>query len=79
MHTHIAVSNEDNKVIAVVKLGDKFKERLAIAISEETGELVGSHQFILPSSPEMIRESSEIEAALEDANYVYYLTPTWEY
>jgi hypothetical protein len=79
MHTHIAVINEDNKVIAVVKLGDQFKERLATAISDEGGGYVHPDQFTLPTSPEMIRESSEIYVSLEGKNYPYHLSPTWEY
>lgn len=80
MHTHIAVINEDNKVLAVVKLGDKFKERLATAISEETGEKITVDQFMLPApSAEMIRTQMQMDITLEDYEPTYYLGPTWEY
>jgi hypothetical protein len=80
MHSHIAVINEDNKVIAVVKLGDQFKERLATAISEETGELLFVDQFMLPEpSAEMIRYQAQLEVSLEGYRPTLYLAPTWEY
>ena len=76
MHTHIAVINEDNKVIAVVKLGDQFKERLAKAISDETGELLTVNEFMIPEpSAEMIRTQAHMDTPID----TFYLAPTWEY
>jgi hypothetical protein len=77
MHSHIAVINEDNKVIAVVKLGDQFMERLNGAISDETGEEADVYLPREAPSPELIR--FQVEVLLNEGSRALYLAPTWEY
>lgn len=80
MHTHIAVTDADNKVVAVLRLGLLFLKRLERAISEESGEEVG--EIVLPRetpSPELIRFQVQIEVPFPNRNQIFYLAPTWEY
>lgn len=80
MHTHIAVIDTDNKVVAVVKLGLLFLKRLERAISEEIGEEVG--EVVLPRetpSPELVRFQVQIEVPFPNGDQIFYLAPTWEY
>lgn len=73
-HTHYALLNEDNDVVAVV-VRENFKARVVKAIEDETGSLI--ENLDLQEADYM---NYKVKADLEDGfKYEGILRPTWEY
>lgn len=73
-HTHYALINEDNDVVAVL-VRDNFKGRAIKAIEDETDNEVQSIEI-----DETDYFNFKVKAKLnDDFEYVAILRPTWEY
>jgi hypothetical protein len=73
-HTHYALINEDNDVVAVIRR-PYLDEYLSDAIAEETGERVVNYEL-----QETDFFNYKVTADLESGfRYTATLRPTWEY
>lgn len=75
-HTHYALINEDNDVVAVIRRSN-LDDKLQIAIEEETGDKVLMYEL----SETDYQNYKAIVILESDVNvkYTYILRPTWEY
>ncbi len=75
-HTHYALINEDNDVVAVIRRSS-LDDKLQVAIEEETGDKVLMYEL----SETDYQNYKAIVILESDVNvkYTYTLRPTWEY
>jgi ABC-type Zn uptake system ZnuABC Zn-binding protein ZnuA len=74
-HTHYALVNEDNEVVAVI-LRNGFKERVIKAIEDETGSEVYRVEF---EESDYNNYKVTAKTSQEGESYSAWLRPTWEY
>jgi glucosamine 6-phosphate synthetase-like amidotransferase/phosphosugar isomerase protein len=75
-HTHYALINEDNDVVAVIRRSN-LDDKLQVAIEEETGDKVLMYEL----SETDYHNYKAIVILESDIHYkyTYILRPTWEY
>ena len=73
-HTHYALINEDNDVVAVIRR-PYLDDYLSDAIAEETGERVVNYE-LEETDFFNYKVFADLESGLE---YTAFLRPTWEY
>jgi hypothetical protein len=75
-NTHYALINEDNNVVAVIRANSEYKDRLKLAIEDETGDEV-SRLYVEETETNNFKVHAKMVG--DGLKYSATLLPTWEY